>query len=1027
MTVASDVAAPRAGEGAAVAGETTPVQNILVAEAGVPGTGTTGGPRLSAAELASLAVRAATPAERQRRPFQPVVSGPATASAADAEAEARYRLWMDYVSKGDPVIFARVLGWRGIDPGLARAALGPAALQDPAILPDWIADLQAMLAPGPTPRALPYIDPAEPLPHEALFGAFVEAASQAPLLQLRRLGAAPGALAGLQRRLLAQLIQLAAPVLAAPDALAEFPRRLFLGHPVLARLVVRHWRNWIDATTELLGRLEADGAALAGFLELPALPPLAGLRVEDADGHDGGRTVVTVVFEGGVRVVYKPRNMALDYAFAQLLEQLAGGGVDLRGAVPAVLRREGYGWAAFIEHRHAADEAERIAFWTWSGMLLGVVTALGGTDMHSGNVIAAGPRLVVVDLETVLRPTIPTLSTPRWPDDMAIGEFARRIEASVLGTTMVAAVLSAGQANVIDVGALTGPGFARAPHRPSAGAVEEDLLRYHAPLQAGFQHGLRGMREMASAICAPGGALDAFRGVPVRVVFRDTNIYGRLLLQSCRAAALQDAADRDVVLERLARMLAPLSEPPAYVGLVAVEKQSLEALDIPRFEAAADSTDLRDAHGVVVSGFFATDALTGVRRRLAALTEADEALQTRILGLALQVRLAGQLAPDDTERSYAPAAGPVAAPLDGARAVGRLLGRLALRGPQGDAVWPAPTFKIAERHLAFTGVDLNLGDGVLGIAVFLAALAQATGEAEFAELRDAALMTLRLQSDVEGYRSLAAPPLGLFDGLAGQVWGFAALARLGGPGWCLQRAAEMLQTGLGVATTSPTLAGGSGALLLAALALDTAVPGGLDDAVLRHLVERTTSDLRGSTGEVATGSFISGVAGAGHALAVAAQRLEPQAAGETPLRATAARALTTAPPENGFGASWGRGAAGRYLVRRAAAVGADGASALSQSRNLAGRELLASRVPLHDSIWNGRAGVIAALRDAGEARHAATIAAGLAGHAVAGSLQPVSPMLPGVVLPGLMNGVAGIGYVLLQEAGATIPDLLLFQ
>jgi len=49
-------------------------------------------------------------------------------------------------------------------------------------------------------------------------------------------------------------------------------------------------------------------------------------------------------------------------------------------------------------------EAEVSAFYRHGGALLGLVHALGGTDLHDENIIARRDQPVPVDLETVLQP-----------------------------------------------------------------------------------------------------------------------------------------------------------------------------------------------------------------------------------------------------------------------------------------------------------------------------------------------------------------------------------------------------------------------------------------------------------------------------------------------------------------------------------------------------------------------------------------------------------------------------------------------
>jgi hypothetical protein len=977
---------------------------------------------LSGAELHEIFRRASTPSERLQPPFL-VRDGVASPAAV-----ARGAAWSAHVAKSDPAIFSRVLGWRGIDPGVALRSLEPAVLPEGAPLPEWTQDLCRMLAALREPLSTPsYFNPIAARPLDVLFLSFVEGASAGPLARLRGMGVAPEVLEPLQRRLLAGLAATSASALSLPGAERDFPRGLLLAFPVLARLLTCYWCNWVEATEELLDRLKQDGAALASFLGAE-LGPVASFGIEDADGHDGGRCVVTLAFASGARVVYKPRDMGIDVAFGGFAGWLGAAGLDLDGVVPRVLARGGYGWAEFIAHRHAADDAELERFWRRAGQLLGVLTAIGGMDIHCGNVIAAGDRLVLVDLETVLRPAIHSPPPPAGAGTGEAGEagatarLVRFLSASALGTCMLPTMLTAGNGAYGDFGALSSPGNGTAaPHRPSPGAPEPELLRFHGILQAGFRTALGIMRRNAAAIMAPGGPLDAFEDASVRLVFRDTSIYFRLLRLSCDHAVLRDGADRDVALEQLARMLAPFSVPPPYAAVVLAEKRALNGLDIPRFDAAAAGLNLRDRDGTVVRDMFARSTLDEARARLRALTDADDELHGRLLGLALQARLTGYLAA--APAGAPPMAAAAAGALDGARAIAHLLARSAVAGTgaagRHERTWLCPSHRVEAGFVSMTGVNHGLGDGTLGIALFLTALARVTQDPADQAMRNGALAALRPVGTPD-YRSLAPPPAGLLNGHGGQVWGWAAIARLGGPSWCLDAAADGLQKALAAPPGGPwALHDGAAGLLQGGLALLDVAPSAVAaPAALRQLATHLAQRVRVAmqVGDAPRG-LMDGLAGAGHALALASARLDmPE------LRRIALGTLC-APPGEQMALGFGRGAAGRLLALRDAARLLPGEAVLEDSLAAAMQTMARAEAMSVDGVWNGHAGLLDAWDLAGAPGTATAQAGGLAARAVADALRTVVPVLPSVAMPGLMNGVSGVGLALLRRHQPDLPLL----
>ena len=70
--------------------------------------------------------------------------------------------------------------------------------------------------------------------------------------------------------------------------------------------------NWIDSTAEFLERLEADKNLLATtFLGGKDPGPVMDVKAGLSDPHNGGRTVLALTFSSGLKLVYKPKSVAL--------------------------------------------------------------------------------------------------------------------------------------------------------------------------------------------------------------------------------------------------------------------------------------------------------------------------------------------------------------------------------------------------------------------------------------------------------------------------------------------------------------------------------------------------------------------------------------------------------------------------------------------------------------------------------------------------------------------------------------------
>jgi lantibiotic modifying enzyme len=175
-------------------------------------------------------------------------------------------------------------------------------------------------------------------------------------------------------------------------------------YPVAARLLATQTAWWVDNTCALLERLESEWPEVRHALSVPDRDPLeslASIEVNLSDPHRKARTVSVLHFASGVRVVYKPRGLAVERCFQQLLAWVndRSGGPALRTLV--VLDYADHGWVEFAAPAGCTSLREVEAFYTRGGMLLCLAYVIGASDLHSGNVHACGDQPVIIDLEVL--------------------------------------------------------------------------------------------------------------------------------------------------------------------------------------------------------------------------------------------------------------------------------------------------------------------------------------------------------------------------------------------------------------------------------------------------------------------------------------------------------------------------------------------------------------------------------------------------------------------------------------------------
>jgi len=609
-------------------------------------------------------------------------------------------------------------------------------------------------------------------------------------------------------------------------------------YPVLARQLFLRTRHWGDAVVELLQRLAADWNGVR-----PAEDPglLSHVRIGAGDRHRGNRTVSLLTFASGWRLVYKPRPQAIAVHFQELLAWMNEGGFEPAFRLLRVFDKGEYGWMEFAHPAPCSSPGEVRRFYQRVGGYLALLYALDAGDFHHENLIAAGEHPLLIDLESIVEPRPPFANRP-GASSVAEDQLARSVLRIGLlpqravggageGVDITALGMAPGQTTHDDIPYWEGRGtdamhLERRPmemiaseHRPSLDGNLADVSHYVDDLAEGFE---RAYRLIASRKGELDRFLDRMAGDQARVILRPTRTYGLLLQESFHPFLLREALERDRHFDHLWQGVV---DSPFIENVIDAEREELLEGDIPLFCAQLGSRDLQGAGGRVWPGFLESSGLEMVRGRLANLDESDLGRQLWFIRAAVathQINVFG-LESGMEERSAATEG--EAEPgqlLEAALAIGARLEALALRS-NGDATWIGVQSRQGrDFRLAPLGHDLYAG--LPGVVVFLGYLAEITGEDRWRRLARAGWHTIRSQSDTA--RGMVTS-VGGFEGWGGTIWTLAHLSRLwdGDPSLLEEaRAIVELLPGLIENDTVFDLMAGSAGCIPALLALHRMAP-----------------------------------------------------------------------------------------------------------------------------------------------------------------------------------------------------------
>jgi type 2 lantibiotic biosynthesis protein LanM len=606
----------------------------------------------------------------------------------------------------------------------------------------------------------------------------------------------------------------------------EVAMSLLSEYPVAARLVTEEIAQWIDWSVEFLRNLCADWSLIREQFSPHESPGvLANIVGAAGDGHRRGRSVLVVEFQNGLRIVYKPRSLAVEAHFQQLLDWLNRHGAEPAFRTLRVLDRGDHGWVEFIEQQACASREEVRRFYERQGAFAAIFYALEANDFHSENLVAAGEHPVPIDLETLCQPLPRTQA-----DDPLLAEYDTVVGRSVLRSGLLPRLSWAeGDSDGVDVSGLGGRGGQRSPdpvrrwtgegtdqmtiqrepieipadrNQPRLAGAQVDVLEYADAIERGFVAMYRLLESQRDRLLAADGPLDSFANDEVRVVLRDSRTYGLLLRESYHPDLLHDALDRDRHLDRLWTRTA---RQPEFARVVPFERLDLQHGDIPIFTSRPNSRDLWTGDRHRLPEYFSRSGSEMVRGRILALCDDDLHRQVWLLRGSLSTMAASRSdkKPLAVRFAAAPSAdvcavaavstGKMLLPrrdrfLEEACYIGDQLLTRAIRGG-AQLIWTGVSPRLNGWTMAPTGADLY--SGLPGIALFFGYLGAVTHEARWTRAAEGTLESVLSLID-SGKPGLST--IGAFSGWGGILYSLAHLGTLWQRPELFQRAEDIAVT-----------------------------------------------------------------------------------------------------------------------------------------------------------------------------------------------------------------------------------------
>jgi type 2 lantibiotic biosynthesis protein LanM len=568
-------------------------------------------------------------------------------------------------------------------------------------------------------------------------------------------------------------------------------------YPVLARQLTICVDRWVAQSLEFLQHLCSDWDLIRATFA-PDIDPgvLTEVSNGEGDSHRDGRSVVIFKFSSGFEVVYKPRSLSLDIHFQELLHWFNERGNHPPFRTIKILDCVTYGWVEFVKSQACSSQTEIQRFYERQGAYLAILYGLEATDFHHENLIAAGENPILLDLEALFHPRVgdadlkqadqlanstlgySVYGTGLLPHRLWLNDESEGIDISGLGA-------AEGQLTPHQVPQWEGVGtdemtLARkrvempgAQNQPTLNGEAINVLDYAEEIANGFTKLYRLLWQHQDELLAENGPLANFAGDTVRVIVRSTRTYAILLAESFHPDVLRDALDRDRLFDQLWLAVEHL---PHLAKLISAEREDLLKGDIPLFTTRPESMDLWTSSGQKIADFLDEAGLVSAQRRIRQLGETDLQRQLWIIQASLTslyLSTGEQKRHSNYKLTESQTIADCESLLAAACAVGDRLETLALVGDQ-DVSWIGLTL-VNDRNWTVAPLRYDLYDGLPGVILFLAYLGAITSEDRYTALARSALQTLQHQLEENQYR---IEQIGSFNGWSGIIYALTHLGTL---------------------------------------------------------------------------------------------------------------------------------------------------------------------------------------------------------------------------------------------------------
>lgn len=367
----------------------------------------------------------------------------------------------------------------------------------------------------------------------------------------------------------------------------------------LPRLLLTSIDQFVSEIQLFFFRLNNDIREIESTLGISSLSTYKLHKLKfSGDKHNQGKRVIVINFRKNHSeklLVYKPRPLklttSLQYFFNWINEN-----TKFALCLPKTVCKKDYGWQEFIDNESCKNKEDAVHFYYHLGGLLCVFHLLNSQDIHSENIIAFGKNPILIDCECLLTPVLQqnidkprirnlvcsTLILPtRNMSDTEYSGFDNSVIGNIDEQLLPFTRFSWELEGTDSMRLKRAPSFLK-PHknRPKLDTKPINPLEYKDIFLSGFRELYNFFLTNLKKLKSNESPVNHFCNCLSRVIIRPTNQYSKLLIESYHPTLVHDKVKRH---NHFSFLKESIKNSPEYKRFIQYELQSLEENNIPIF------------------------------------------------------------------------------------------------------------------------------------------------------------------------------------------------------------------------------------------------------------------------------------------------------------------------------------------------------------------------------------------------------------------------------------------------------------